>query len=196
MKTKELIRLLQEEDPSGEIECCIGNADIKCVYLETAYWDGCLQVFKRNESGKVIGAKYISEGMKLQIDSMSIEDAIYSIPDLEVEYTSEYVEKYRDNIDKIRQKAIDIKNKVHRESFVAYFIKKYGEKYKELAEKFSLNLTYKDKMSDDIREKKIVKIIDSKEYIVTPSWNERWCEQWDREIYVLDGEIAWSNKQT
>ena len=34
MKIKDLIAALQEADPSGEIECCVGNVDIWYVALK------------------------------------------------------------------------------------------------------------------------------------------------------------------
>ena len=50
MKSKELIRLLQEEDPSGEVEVCVQNFDILGIHTEPAYWDGSLQVLMRDAS--------------------------------------------------------------------------------------------------------------------------------------------------
>lgn len=50
MKTKDLIKLLMEEDPTGEIECCIDNQDIEEISWESAYYDGCLQIVKRDEN--------------------------------------------------------------------------------------------------------------------------------------------------
>ncbi len=81
MKTKTLIALLQKADPSGEEECCVGNIDILDVWIEPAYWDGCLQVLKRDENSKgysVIGAKITSKGKKVVIDTHSIKSAIWN----------------------------------------------------------------------------------------------------------------------
>ncbi len=105
MKTKELIKLLKEEDPSGELECCIHNQDILSVYQEIAYWDGCLQILKRDIKKKtynVIGAKYTSEGFKVSIIPYGIEDALWHNPDLPVEVIDTFLEKNM-------QKAIDRK---------------------------------------------------------------------------------------
>jgi len=48
MKSKKLIELLQAEDPTGEIEVCIGNQDVFCLESKPAYWDGCPQILIRN----------------------------------------------------------------------------------------------------------------------------------------------------
>ena len=50
MKTSELIRLLQEADPSGEVECCIDNHDIYSVELWPAFYDGALEILVRDPS--------------------------------------------------------------------------------------------------------------------------------------------------
>ncbi len=79
MKTKELIKRLQEEDPSGEIEVCVGNVDIHFVERMPAYYDGSLQVLIRDYNTKyynIIGGKYVREGQKVKIHIMSITDAI------------------------------------------------------------------------------------------------------------------------
>lgn len=89
MKTKDLIRRLQEADPSGEIECCVGNVDILFVSHEPAYYDGRMQVLIRDEKCKyynVIGAKYVENGYKIQIHAHSIEDALCDHPELPVEF--------------------------------------------------------------------------------------------------------------
>lgn len=82
MKTKELIKKLQEADPTGEVECCVENKDIYFLNQEGAYYDGPLEVLIHDESKKdkewsVIGAKITRVGGKVQIRTLSIEDLIY-----------------------------------------------------------------------------------------------------------------------
>ena len=114
MKTKNLIKLLNEADPSGELECCVFNEDIYFVEVINSYWDGCLQVLKRDELRKheynIIGAEYRSLGDKVCIRPMSIEDYIYDCEnfegDLNITYDSEYSKrKYKDFVEKTRLKA-------------------------------------------------------------------------------------------
>jgi hypothetical protein len=113
MKTKELIRQLQEEDPTGEEEVCVHNEPIFFLENLPAYYDGLLQVLIRDEKNKfynVIGAELRGEGRKVKIHLHSIEDAIFENPDLPVTivgtnygYKSR-VEKWREEARKIREK--------------------------------------------------------------------------------------------
>jgi len=109
MKTKELIRLLQEADPSGEEDVCIDNEDIHFVELNEAYWDGCLQVLTRDESTEyynVIGAKYTSKGFKINLRTLSIEEAMLNDPELPVVVEDTFVNKQMQNtVDRWRDEA-------------------------------------------------------------------------------------------
>lgn len=87
MKTKELIRQLQEADPSGEIECFAGAEDIFFVSVEPYYWDGTPFVLVRDETNEyynIIGAKQMTEGQKLVITSHSVKDALWNCETEEV----------------------------------------------------------------------------------------------------------------
>jgi hypothetical protein len=90
MKTKELIRQLQAADPSGEIECCVENADIYSVEIAEAYYDGQLQILDRNPAilgYNVTGAHY-GAGYKIRIVPHSIGEALCDNPDLPVDYAN------------------------------------------------------------------------------------------------------------
>jgi hypothetical protein len=80
VKTKEVIRLLQQEDPSGEEEVCVGNVDVHFITSEPAYYDGALQVLLRDPAKEpyynIVGGKYIRTGKKVVIHTLSISDAI------------------------------------------------------------------------------------------------------------------------
>lgn len=96
MKSKKLIELLQKEDPTGETEVCIGNEDIYYIENMVAYWDGCLEVLKRDETSEyynVIGAKYTSSGYKIGLRTLSIFDALLDNQDLPVEVEDSFVKK-------------------------------------------------------------------------------------------------------
>lgn len=90
MKTKDLIEALQAADPSGEIECCVGNEDIHFVSREPAYWDGCLQTFERDPKLKgqfdIRGGIRTAEGDKIQIHSLGLRDLFTDLPDLPIRY--------------------------------------------------------------------------------------------------------------
>lgn len=111
MKTKELIRLLQIEDPTGEAECCIDNADILCVERMPAYYDGRLEVLIRDPSlpyYNVVGAKITGSGVKVNIHRHSIEDALYDDPDLPVT-VEPGGERYEIDVDEWREAGREVK---------------------------------------------------------------------------------------
>jgi hypothetical protein len=118
MKTKELIKRLQEADPSGEIEVCVENEDIHFIERAPAYWDGRLQVLVRDsnkEGYDVVGAKITSRGEKLKIRTLSIDDAILNNPDLPVEIDVHNEEKrrhYKEEVKRWRLETIDILEQV------------------------------------------------------------------------------------
>jgi len=120
MKTKDLIKLLQEADPEGETECCIGNADIHFVEKLPAYYDGTLQVLLRDHSKdpyyNICGAKYTSQGSKIQIRSLSITDAIANDKELPIDYSEmgnkDKAKAYEEANNRTRQAEADIENNV------------------------------------------------------------------------------------
>lgn len=190
MKTKELIRLLQEADPSGELECCVENIDILGVYPELAYWDGAFQVLVRDNSKKpyydVVGAKYIAEGTKITISPHSIDDAIFDHRNLPVEYigmSTDQQKRYEKSVQEKRDQAFNIKNEVSRDSFKQYVQNKFPELSQEAVEKsafeyYNKHMSFEDEMPDDI--KKMFTMKDGMK--ICPSWNERRSLQWDREL--------------
>lgn len=113
MKTKELIRQLQEADPSGEEEVSVGNVDIHFVDREPAYYDGCLQVLVRDENNKfynITGAKVVSNGNKVVIHTLSITDALWDNAELPIDYsglTEGQTQRYKEAHDKTRQEVRD-----------------------------------------------------------------------------------------
>lgn len=96
MKSKKLIELLQEEDPTGDTEVCVGGEDIYILESKPGYWDGVYQVLERNwdsEYYNVTGAQYRSDGTKIVIRTLSIQDALDNDPDLPVEVIDQFVDK-------------------------------------------------------------------------------------------------------
>ena len=120
MKTKELIRRLQEQDPSGEHEVCVDNMDIVSVYAEPAYWDGRLQVLERDEDGKIIGARYETEGFKITIEARSISEILFDCPEFPVCYDKlrpDQIEDYK----KYDQDIIDHGERITYETNLSFF---------------------------------------------------------------------------
>lgn len=89
MKTKDLIAALQECDPSGELHVCVGNADIRWVDTQPAYYDGRQQILIYGENRKVIGVEFFSRGTKVVIHDYSVWDAIQDNPEVPVTYDSD-----------------------------------------------------------------------------------------------------------
>ena len=91
MKSKEVIRLIQEIDPTGEIEVCVGNEDIHFIDRVAAYYDGCLRVLVRDPGKEpyydVVGIKYVSKGDKIDIHTLSVKDVIWEDPDVPIDYS-------------------------------------------------------------------------------------------------------------
>ena len=54
MKTKEFIKMLQEEDPSGESYLRINGGCISSVCSKPGYWDGPYSYLERDKNGKPI----------------------------------------------------------------------------------------------------------------------------------------------
>lgn len=126
MKTNELIKRLQQADPSGELECCVGNIDIYFIETLPAYYDGALQVLVHDEKLKdkawsIVGAKIKRSGEKVQIHTVSIEDAIYDMVDskrdfpVEVEdgssgYNQQLVDKWKSEARKLNKDYEQVNN--------------------------------------------------------------------------------------
>ena len=101
MKSKELIRWLQEEDPTGEGEVVVGNDDIHFLEWKPGYWDGKYTVLIRDESKRpyydIVGAEYRSDGEKLCIRTMSWQDVISNDTDAPVKVVDTFCEKRMQN---------------------------------------------------------------------------------------------------
>lgn len=80
MKSKELIKQLQELDPTGEIEVAVGNQDIWLVDCYPAYYDGNLQVLKRinSEYYDITGVEFKIQGSKIDLRPMGFDDVIFN----------------------------------------------------------------------------------------------------------------------
>ena len=117
MKTKDLIKLLQEADPSGEGNVVVGNADIHFIEPQPAYYDGCMQVLIRDPAlapyYNIVGAKYQGKGNKLNIHTLSISDAIANDPEIPIYYenlSADQTDRYRSRAESWRREVIDIRN--------------------------------------------------------------------------------------
>lgn len=109
MKTKELIKRLQEADPDGETEVCVGNEDILFVAKEPAYYDGCFQVLNRDPAKapyyNVVGIEIRGNGNKIVIHPHGLDWALLDHPEMPVSFDGKYsAEHYSDSVEKLREK--------------------------------------------------------------------------------------------
>jgi hypothetical protein len=193
MKTKDLIRELQEADPSGEIEVCVGNVDIWTVITEPAYYDGRLQVLKRDpeKTGKcydIIGGKYVTSGQKVVIETRSITDVLWDEPDAEIDYSEcgGAADRYRASDDETRKASREVELKIEMDAFYRWVkdktqaIRPDGEDCRHASDYAfeKLGLSPKDPVKD-LPPKK-----DAQGYEWWPSWDERRRAMWDDTLEV------------
>lgn len=134
MKSSELIRRLQEEDPTGETEVCVGNLDIHFCSVEPSFWDGYLQVLSRDESKSpyynLTGGKYVSKGNKIVLHLMSISDVLREDPDRAVvdysEVSPSWAERMKEHDDKVRQSSRETEKRCDMDIFFRW-VKKQAE---------------------------------------------------------------------
>jgi hypothetical protein len=190
MKTKDLIRKLQEEDPSGEEHVCVGNVDIGFISKEPAYYDGAAQVILYNEKGEIVGGKYKRSGNKIQVHLRRFSDLIWDRKEgFMVDYSelsSDRQEAYKENHQKIVKSSKDLDYEIELEYFVKH-IKERAEKIMDDDEHevadvakafYDANLNPYIPIPDDIP-------------IIGESWLSRKSIQWGREIKVeyMDNEL-------
>lgn len=133
MKTKRLIELLQEADPSGELECCIHNQDILGVHTMAAYWDGCLQVLERDPAKApyydVVGGRFVAGGDKLKIIPHGIFDAIDDNYEFPVSFDGDYTRNhYAETVEKRRVEVREMEQGIE----LGWFAQWVGRKVEEL----------------------------------------------------------------
>ncbi len=199
MKTHELVKQLQLADPTGEAECCVGNTDIHFVDAEGAFYDGCLQVLRRNPDSQyynIVGADYVGSGIKVVIHTLSITDAILNDSEIPVGYigisptTRKY---YEDRVEARRQEVRDMEREIELEHFIRYLTKRLGAHWSDdfddetirqsATEFFDANMHRKDPMPQEINE--AATSIKEEGWKQILSWNERREMQWDKEIQIV-----------
>jgi hypothetical protein len=193
MKTKDLIKELQEADPSGELECCVDNIDIWTVTTEPAYWDGSLQLLVRDPAltGKcydIIGGKYVRSGHKVVISPRSITDILWDDDDAVIDYSGAgaHAERYRKTDEETRQAGRNVELKVEMDAFYRWVkdktkeIRPDAEDCRHSADYAfeKLGLSPKDPVKD-LPPKK-----DAQGYEWHPSWDERRRAMWDDTLEV------------
>lgn len=124
MKTKDFIKMLQEEDPSGEGYLRIGGGDpITFVTQKEGYWDGPYSYLEKGEDGKPIWVQ-TTEGYKVDVYTMDMFD---------------FAERFQGNWEEMK-KHIQVKytyldNGQKEKSFME-FAEKECKEYKDMKDRF------------------------------------------------------------
>jgi len=208
MKSKEVIRLIRQSDPSGETEVCVGNDDIFFVSREPAYHDGCLRLLVRDKSidgYNVTGVRYVESGDKVVIHTLSEDDVLLENPEAPIDYsglTEPRATRYREADERLRQE----NRGVHREAELGLFLEWARELahasfpyiseeiddvgFSELAEDFfDRNLSYRDPLPRVVPPK-------AGEPGTFPSYAERRRKQWDEGVAITwDGKVIGIEKR-
>lgn len=107
MKTADLIRRLQEADPSGELECCVGGDDIYFVERLPAYYDGPHTILTRDPAKapywNITGATINYYGEKVKLHVVELADLIWGHPEIPVAVRPEgRMVREEDRIERLR----------------------------------------------------------------------------------------------
>lgn len=73
MKTKDFIKMLQEEDPSGECHLRLNGNPIYHVEQKEGYWDGPYNYFEKDKDGKLTWVAS-TKGHKVDVYTMDLYD--------------------------------------------------------------------------------------------------------------------------
>jgi hypothetical protein len=118
MKTKDFIKMLQEEDPSGEAHIRMMGGTPRYAELKPGYYDGPYSYV--DENGNFVST---SQGAKVDIHCVDLEDFIIDLVDIDEENNWETIKKKLlfdyDNymIVEQRQERIDKKLKLAKEIY-------------------------------------------------------------------------------
>ncbi len=112
MKSKELIRRLQEIDPTGETEVVVGCSDIYFLQKDPMYYDGLPITLIRDESKRpywdVIGFRATSKGNKIRIRTLDFEDVMWDTKNCIIELEDDYSKRhYEKDIERIKEEIAD-----------------------------------------------------------------------------------------
>lgn len=185
MKTKDLIRHLQEADPSGEIEVCVENVDIHFLTTEPAYYDGSLQVLERDETCQyynIIGGKYKRTGQKVVIHTHTFQDAISVNHDFPIDYSElnpERAEAAKKSHDELRQWHVNLDNEMEHKNFTEWAMKKAANITEDL---HGFQTRIDNFFDKNISPDDPYKILSGHSYITT-----RYA-QWDEKYEVFSNE--------
>jgi hypothetical protein len=120
MNSRELINRILELDPEGELEVTCEKADIIFVDTMPCYYDGRVHKFIKDPNlpkdykyFPYIKAKIMSEGIHIDLQTWTIEEALYDNPDFEVDL-SEAIGGDKKAVKAWRKKGIELQEEIRR----------------------------------------------------------------------------------
>ena len=121
MKTAELIRRLQEADPSGDLDVVVGCEDILFIESLPSYYDGPKHLLVRDPAKApyydVVGGLISYEGEKIKIHCHMLEDALANNPDLPIEIRGGNANnraRHEEAVKAWRQEAIELREQAQK----------------------------------------------------------------------------------
>lgn len=121
MKTKDFIKLLQKEDPTGESHIRINGDVIIGVQAKDGYWDGPYNYFKKDRDGK---PTWVASTRGSKIDVMTID-------------LFDFADMYKGNWEEMKKHIIveyDYVSKEYENNFIKN-AKEQCDEYNEIMEK-------------------------------------------------------------
>ena len=159
MKSSEIIKKIQEIDPTGEMEVCIENEDIFMIQQKPAYWNGRLQRLIWNEN-RITGAEILQTGNKICITPLGIEELVYTYPDIPINLSDlapQTRKSWLDSITQWRETARKLEKEVNAGMEAFGFRKcdsspKEGAVTQELEERLERNREIFDNLCEELKK--------------------------------------------
>jgi hypothetical protein len=105
MKTSKLIQMLQNIDPSGELDVVVGNRDINYIEHLPAYYDGAAQIMELDENERAKKCIIKRAGDKIQIKVFDLDWVFLDNPNFPIDYDAWCTQHEKDWIEKKRTEA-------------------------------------------------------------------------------------------
>jgi hypothetical protein len=186
MKTKDLIELIQEFDPTGELEITVDNCPIVDLVIEPSYWDGYQMVLDYDNPEypeAITGWHYQTKNNKINIDYMTPRNLLYN-KKMVVNYDGlhETTKKYKqEHHQEIREEIARIEYKVYFECFCRYLKKKEYNVSEEDSQKF-FDKHFKDRDYPKKYHQQLGRSIQDSRYM----W-------WDDVVWYLEGKLVYKD---
>ncbi len=192
MKSSQLIALLQELDPSGEVDVVVGGLPIFYVEGLEGYYDGAFQrlVLDHEKKGFNVSAIEIRrDGSKIDLHTLSVEDAIKYDPDMPITFhgcNERHIKSWTARIDAWRANERELRYEGELSLFQMWASERGHDTEAAVAFFKASNMQHSDPLPSDLKNLQELLPDGTK---VWSSWLTRRFAQWDREVKVED--VVW-----